>query len=75
MSLASQMRGGIAGVGVDVLNLARLRALIARRGSERLARRVCAPGDELDRYALAPEHKRLSYLALRCVCGRLSVGP
>lgn len=35
----------IVGIGIDVLHLSRLRGVIARRGAERLARRILAPGE------------------------------
>ena len=54
----------IRGVGVDLLHLPRLKALVDRVGSQKLASRICSEA-ELRVWHSTPEESRLAFLALR----------
>lgn len=54
----------LLGVGVDLLSLTRFRALVARRGAERVANRILHK-TELSEYTRIPTNLRTNYLALR----------
>lgn len=60
----------ILGIGVDLLHVARLRAVMSRRGSDRLAARILSAGErrEWQRYRRDPAWAALQqerYLSLR----------
>ncbi|BGP55784.1 hypothetical protein JCM8202_005651 [Rhodotorula sphaerocarpa] len=57
----------LLGVGVDLLHLARLRSVLARRGPERLAARIlsCSERVEWENLAEAGPVQRERFLALR----------
>jgi holo-[acyl-carrier protein] synthase len=54
----------ILGVGIDLLALARLQAVVQRRGAAALARRVLSGAEMLDFQSLDAK-RQLSFLALR----------
>lgn len=65
----------LLGVGVDLLHLARLRSVLARRGPERLAARIlsCSERVEWEKLAEAGTVQKERFLALRSVLRRLRV--
>jgi holo-[acyl-carrier protein] synthase len=59
----------ILGIGVDIVHLPRITALIARRGKERLARRILSPTELIEfqtRFStLMSGNEELRYLGSR----------
>lgn len=61
----------IIGVGVDIVHLPRIAALIARRGSDRLARRILSAGEYSEFTAdYKDDAGQLRYLGSRQVYAR-----
>jgi holo-[acyl-carrier protein] synthase len=62
----------ILGIGVDIVHLPRITALIARRGKERLARRILSPTELIEFQTRFPtlisgdqQQQQLRYLGSR----------
>lgn len=55
------------GIGIDILSITRLEGLIARRGAQALARRICC-NREYEEFGKIKVHHHLKYLSARYVC-------
>jgi holo-[acyl-carrier protein] synthase len=64
----------ILGIGIDILSLARLQGVIARRGADQLAKRICC-FRELDEFhgltsSLPVDSRQLTHLQERFLSSR-----
>lgn len=56
----------LLGIGIDLLSLARLEGVVARRGAAALAKRICSPREYTEFSSIAPD-QHLKYLSSRYV--------
>jgi len=62
----------LLGIGIDILSIARLEGMIARRGAVRLAMRICSQRELVDFHALREkfDSEQLPGRQLRFLCAR-----